>query len=309
MSSQIIYNTKDYIDQHSLEVLASMCSLSNKLLSFDDQNQANQTLPSIIWAIRNFTLLHNFPKDNDYFEDVLTIKQNDSSNQIENKKIISKWFDQQRRHCICLPVPASDSSGRPMEEILSNLSAINPSVLRPKFNIQMNELIKLSRSIVKPSNSRNGVVFMDFLEYLVGLINNEEIISLEDLTKTALELKVKKFEDRLVSEIKNNLTEDEGLNEDKLKKVISDACLSVKKIYGIQGSECDKIIEELNEAFHQKNDNYIRKQNEKFLIEQWNGIKKRLISDENKIKSSKELKEAFDEVEKNNERLCIGEKN
>ena len=240
MSSQIIYNTENKIDQPSLQLLATMCSLSNNLLSFDDDNQTNQALPSLIWVLRNFQLGHSFPKDSDYLEDALTEKHTDSDSQRENKRIISKWFDKQRRDCICLSEPASDKSGRTLEDINKNLTKTSPSDLRPKFNFQMNELIKLSRETIKPSKFNDGDAFIKFLKKFVDLINDESKFCLQDLTSTALQLKKKVFSDRLVSEIKKHLIEGEGLNEDQLKSIFLKASLLVQKKYEIDDSEVNQ---------------------------------------------------------------------
>ena len=303
MSSQIIYNTTGFIDQKSVEDLGKMCLLENLYSS-----NGSKALPSLVWVIRNFTLGHQFTSDKEYLENSLAIKTDDSKSQIENKESISKWFTEERRKCICLPVPASDLPEMKTEEILSKLSEVHPSKLRPEFNTLMNVLIKLSRENVKPSGFNEGKSFVEFLEHLVELLNTNSIISEDDLTKTALDIKKKIFERSLDSKIREKLN-GVPIEITELDKIIHQALESESKKIGVDESnlEFKKISEKISKRFHEVNNKRMADRNRTILIEQWNGIKNRLVSEQNKMISAQEFEKAVNDSKSSYYKLAYGD--
>ncbi|CAD8209805.1 unnamed protein product [Paramecium octaurelia] len=178
ISSNLLYNVMQVIDEKSLETLSFTTNISKHLLG--DDEFITQYLPSLTWVIRDFGLDLQGSTPNTYLEECLDEQQGFADefkqrNQI--RQAITKYF--KRRNCYTLVRPVAD------ERQLRELDKVAYSELRYEFKIQLNQLIQNTLLDIQPKMYKNtplnGKRLIELVTQYVTTINNGSVPNIENV--------------------------------------------------------------------------------------------------------------------------------
>ncbi|XP_059810028.1 guanylate-binding protein 1-like isoform X1 [Hypanus sabinus] len=228
LSSILIYNSKNQIDQQSLQDLYFVTELSKRIQMKSQPDGCNgwdfvRFFPEFVWVIRDLTLdLNVDDKDatpNDYLEHILKLKDGDSSEQNkkynELRRCIRDNFPS--RCCFAFPIPAHRKK-------LKQLQELEDKDLDEDFVTERQNLIDYIHNHKKVKRVVGGQLvtgrrFAELAKVYVGM--------LADGVLPCVENSVAKL-----AELENQAAVDEALKfySDGMKKFSEPGCLTMSKL-------------------------------------------------------------------------------
>lgn len=165
ISTCLIYNTKNELNDETINLFTQYAELANKI-SIDEENKGNNNLeqlseyfPNLIWTIRDY----KNEKDSNIYLDENLNKNGKGGN-------IKKLFP--RRECYYIP-PPTDS-----EDKNKNLAQEDISILSPDFKGSVTEIFNKIKTTIKSKKINNfdidGDSLFGILQNYLDAINNEE---------------------------------------------------------------------------------------------------------------------------------------
>jgi len=233
MSSTMVYNVMNAIDERAIEGLSFVANLSKYLSSehlMDQEENVAAYFPDLVWSVRDFAL-ELVGKDKtpvtpkEYMESSLAIRQGDTEEVITKNRVrraITEYF--KKRECYTLVRPVND------EAELREMEKQPYEKIRLAFREQAEDMITSVLKGLRPKVIKGvaveGKVYTELILNFVDALNNQALPSIPATWERIIERELQSTLNRAVDfYVRNMRSETEGklpMNEDALQKLKSD---------------------------------------------------------------------------------------
>ncbi|XP_075034881.1 guanylate-binding protein 3-like isoform X2 [Mixophyes fleayi] len=250
MSSAVIYNSRDVINQDAVDKLYSMIELHQNIMD-KSTNQKKKTggqekaeeakmAPYFVWVVRDFTLkpeLGGHPVTADeYLEncimDITPVKTPKAQHKNIMRGTIRSYFP--KRKCFLFELPSSDKG------VVNIMDRVSETQLQPGFvketkNFCQYILDEVPAKRLRPEQSITGATFAHLIKSYIQVVTKEDIsflessilkLSQEENTK-ALERSYDVYENRMRAQHVNTEQEFQQLHEVSVEGALDE----FKKLY------------------------------------------------------------------------------
>ena len=229
LSSFFIYNSMKNLDESAVESLSLLINFAKNIEQRNDKlENYSMNFPKFLWVLRDFALELVDPKGKkisatQYLENSLEILDNVSNDKEtmkknEIRKLLKTFF--RDRDCYTLIRPVMD------EKKLRNIDKIQMTELRPEFLYQMDTLVSLIYSGIKPKLVQgsyiNGTMFVNLVKLYVEALNSKSIPDVKTSWKIVLDQQVEKVSDKCIDEYVDSMLGIEFNNKNHFLEILEE---------------------------------------------------------------------------------------
>ncbi|KAM4026516.1 guanylate-binding protein 1-like [Anomaloglossus baeobatrachus] len=271
MSSVVIYNSKNAIDQNAVDKLYSMTEThriiadkASKQDGHDAQTDSEDHMrPHLVWTLRDATLKLEIDRQpvsaDEYLEnslqEIARVKSIMAQDRNRARKTIKNFFP--KRKCFVFDFPSSD------KEVLSTIDQISETKLQPEFVEQTTKFCQFILDEVPEKRLKGGIAltgsrFANLLQSYINVVTRPDSVFLEssisDLftheNRKVTKDSIKVYEDKMSSQHMNSQEEFEQIHE----AAVDQATQEFKKLYVRHEKSLEEYLHDLKADLLKKKD-------------------------------------------------------